>query len=217
MKLLMADIVSGAKASGEKLPREVDIAEEYEVSRGVARETIRALEERGLISVKHGRGATINSPDRWDELDPDVMAALFESDSRDEILTQTLECWSILAEATAGLAAARASTESISRIWDALLRMEKHAESAKPGRNGDFRAAERDFYDALLDTSGNRVLRRLVEQIQSALLMADHAPPAPPADWGRTQYGKIAAAVGSSKPDEAREAMRALLARGEPA
>jgi DNA-binding FadR family transcriptional regulator len=52
------------------LPREVDLAAEFEVSRGVARETIRAMEERGLVSVKHGKGATIEADD-WDVFDPE--------------------------------------------------------------------------------------------------------------------------------------------------
>ena len=70
MTLLIADIVSGVRPAGDMLPREVDLAAEFDVSRGVARETIRAMEERGLISVKHGRGATINEPADWDVFEP---------------------------------------------------------------------------------------------------------------------------------------------------
>jgi GntR family transcriptional repressor for pyruvate dehydrogenase complex len=54
MNSLTSEIVSGERPPGEMLPREVDLAAEFNVSRGVARETIRAMEERGLISVKHG-------------------------------------------------------------------------------------------------------------------------------------------------------------------
>jgi DNA-binding FadR family transcriptional regulator len=75
MRVLTSEIVAGARLAGEMLPREVDLAEEFDVSRGVARETIRAMEERGLISVKHGKGATVNGPQAWDVFDPDVLAA----------------------------------------------------------------------------------------------------------------------------------------------
>ena len=61
MKQLTNDIVSGRLAPGDMLQREVDLADEMGISRGVARETIRALEERGLVSVRHGRGATVRS------------------------------------------------------------------------------------------------------------------------------------------------------------
>jgi DNA-binding FadR family transcriptional regulator len=70
MRLLIADIISGRRAAGDMLPKEVDLADEFEVSRGVARETIRALEERSLIEVRHGKGATINEPTEWDVFDP---------------------------------------------------------------------------------------------------------------------------------------------------
>ncbi|HEX7290418.1 MAG TPA: GntR family transcriptional regulator, partial [Conexibacter sp.] len=65
MRILITDIVDGSRPAGELLPREVDLAEQFDVSRGVARETIRALEERGLVAVKHGKGATVRDADAW--------------------------------------------------------------------------------------------------------------------------------------------------------
>ncbi len=72
---LIQQIVSGARGPGTMLPREVDLATDFEVSRGVARECVRALEERGLVRVKHGMGATVNPPAEWDVLDAAVLAA----------------------------------------------------------------------------------------------------------------------------------------------
>jgi DNA-binding FadR family transcriptional regulator len=60
LRVLIADIVSGRIPVGGALPRETDLAGSFRVSRGVARECIRGLEERGLILVKHGRGATVS-------------------------------------------------------------------------------------------------------------------------------------------------------------
>jgi DNA-binding GntR family transcriptional regulator len=60
MRALLADIVSGALAPEGEALREADIVERFGVSRGVARECVRGLEERGLVSVKPGRGATVN-------------------------------------------------------------------------------------------------------------------------------------------------------------
>ena len=105
MKILIADIVSGVRPAGDMLPREVDLAAEFDVSRGVARETIRAMEERGLISVKHGKGATINEAEEWDVFDPDVLAATLDSERGSEVLAEYLECRRILEVEAAGLAA----------------------------------------------------------------------------------------------------------------
>ncbi len=66
----------GPLAEGELLPRESDIAARFGVSRGVARECIRGLEERGLVTVRHGHGAIVKAEHEWDRFDPDVLAAL---------------------------------------------------------------------------------------------------------------------------------------------
>ena len=53
MRIIIGDIASGGYSEGELLPRESDIAERFGVSRGVARECTRGLEERGLVRVRH--------------------------------------------------------------------------------------------------------------------------------------------------------------------
>ena len=56
MAELLDDVAAGRYAEGDRLPREVDLAARYEVSRGVARETIQALRDRGVLTVQHGVG-----------------------------------------------------------------------------------------------------------------------------------------------------------------
>src|ERR671935_288863 len=119
MRVLIADIVSGVRPAGEMLPREVDLAAEFDVSRGVARETIRAMEERGLVSVKHGKGATINGPEHWDIFDADVLAATLDTDRGADVLGEYLECRRILEVEAAGVAAERATKEHVRRLEQA--------------------------------------------------------------------------------------------------
>src|SRR3954463_10749639 len=214
MRILIADVVAGARAAGEMLPREVDLADEFEVSRGVARETIRAMEERGLIEVRHGKGATINEPDRWDVFDPDVLAATLESGSGTSVLAEYLECRRILEVEAAGLAAARAKKRDVARLTAALTRMEDAA--ARPAGTAveeRFHAADIAFHQALIAATGNRPLAQLVERLQSAMLLARLA-------FAHTGYRqrvlaaprRILAAVASGDATEAREAMGAHLA-----
>src|ERR671915_2498515 len=96
MRVLVADIVTGVVPAGNMLPREADLAREFGVSRGVAREAIRGLEERGLVTVKHGRGATVNTDGAWDVFSPEVLSALLESERSPEVLGQYLECRRVL-------------------------------------------------------------------------------------------------------------------------
>src|SRR4051812_49510257 len=109
MRVLLGDIVTRRVGAGGWLPREADIASQFSVSRGVARECIRGLEERGLVSVKHGRGATVNPGARWDVLNSDVLAAMLEVDRDAHILWEYLECRRVLEIEAAGLAAERAT------------------------------------------------------------------------------------------------------------
>jgi DNA-binding FadR family transcriptional regulator len=173
MRVLIADIASGRRAAGEMLPREVDLAAEFEVSRGVARETIRAVEERGLISVKHGRGATVNEPARWDIFDPDVLAATLESRHSGEVLAEYLECRRILEVDAAGIAARRRSDRDVEQLMAAFDRMAHAAEPpASTASEERFHEADIAFHRTLMAAAGNRPLGQLVERLQTSMLLA---------------------------------------------
>src|SRR5688500_15014272 len=113
MQVLAGEIVAGERAEGERLPKEADLAQEFEVSHGVAREGVRALEERGLLKVTHGRGAAVTPESQWNLFDLDVITALLESPRASEVLGEYLECRRIIEVDVAGLAAERASGEDL--------------------------------------------------------------------------------------------------------
>jgi GntR family transcriptional repressor for pyruvate dehydrogenase complex len=210
MRILIADIVSGVRPAGDMLPREVDLAAEFDVSRGVARETIRAMEERGLISVKHGKGATVNEPDEWDVFDPDVLAATLGSERGSEVLAEYLECRRILEVEAAGMAAERATKRDIEELTAALRRMEETA--ARPeSQAAEERFHESDiaFHQTLIGATGNRALGGLVERIHSALLLARFplARPQYRQERALPEHRRILAAVSAKDPAEARQAM----------
>jgi DNA-binding GntR family transcriptional regulator len=58
---LIADIEQGTYPVGEMLPPELEIAEQYGVSRYTAREAIRRLTQLGLITRRAGIGTTVTS------------------------------------------------------------------------------------------------------------------------------------------------------------
>lgn len=214
MRILITDIVTGARPIGEKLPREVDLAEEFGVSRGVARETIRAMEERGLISVKHGKGATVSGPDEWNVFDPDVLGVMLESERSDEILAQYLECRRILEVEAAGLAAERAQQDHLDRAADALRRMEEAA-GRPESRAAEqlFHESDLAFHQAIIAATGNRALGSLVERIHSALLLARFplARPQYRVERALPEHRQILAAVASGDSAAARAAMQEHL------
>lgn len=214
MRILVTDIVTGARPAGEKLPKEADIAEQFGVSRGVARETVRAMEERGLISVKHGKGATVNDSKRWDVFDADVLGALLESQRSTEILSQYLECRRVLEVEAAALAAERASKEDLERASNALRRMEEStSRPASRAAEDMFHEADIAFHQALIAATGNRALGGLVERIHAALLLARYPLARPQYRFERSlpEHRRILAAVASGDASDARAAMSAHL------
>ena len=210
MRILTSEIVAGERPAGEMLPREVDLAEAFDVSRGVARETIRAMEERGLISVKHGKGATVNGPEHWDVFDPEVLAATLDTVSGIDVLSEYLECRRVLEVGAAGIAAQRARKSDIKRIALALERMEETA-SRTPSAAAEERFHEADiaFHQALIAATGNRALGGLIERIHTALLLARFplARPQYRQERALPEHRRLYEAVAAHDPVEARQAM----------
>src|SRR5688500_4509891 len=89
---LLAEIAAGEFAPGDMLPGEVALTERFDVSRGVVRECIRGLEDRGIVAVKHGRGATVRETDEWDVLDPEVLEAMLAAPAGTALVDEALEC-----------------------------------------------------------------------------------------------------------------------------
>jgi DNA-binding FadR family transcriptional regulator len=215
MRVLIADIVSGTLARGAQLPRETDLAGQFGVSRGVARECVRGLEERGLVAVKHGRGATVNPPERWDVFDPDILSALLDAEQGARILSEYLECRRILEIEAVGLAAERATEVDLCALSEAFARMLAGAERARtnPAAEDLYHEADIAFHRAVIAATGNRALGNMTEPIHRALAAARRplARPEHRLERGIPEHRRILSAIASRDPETAREAMREHL------
>jgi DNA-binding FadR family transcriptional regulator len=211
MRVLIAEIVYGERSPGDMLPRETDIADRFDVSRGVARECIRGLEERGLVSVRHGKGATVNPASAWNEFDPDVLAALIEGPKAVEVLSEYIECRRILEVEAAGLAAERASSEALDALRSAYGSMEDSTHQVLSSSAEQlFHEADIAFHEALIAATGNKALGNLVQRLHSALLTARYplARPEYRVERALPEHQRILAAIESGDAQEARDAMR---------
>src|SRR3954447_13140256 len=113
MELLLGRIAAGTYPAGAMLPKEVQLAAELDVSRGVVRECIRALEERGVLRVRHGRGATVLPARAWNVLDPSVFAAVHDAPGGRRLVAEAAEARSIVLGQAAALAAERGRTDGL--------------------------------------------------------------------------------------------------------
>jgi DNA-binding FadR family transcriptional regulator len=209
MAVLIEQIVVGEYAPGDMLPREVDLADRFEVSRGVVRESIRGLEERGLIAVKHGRGATVSEPDDWDVFDPEVLSALLAAPGGRKLLEEAVECERLVDVEAAGLAASRARKQHVAALDRALESMSATT-SRSPRAEASYREAHLEFHRAIVRASGNRILARMSEPLHRALAAAGGAD----GDRERSiaEHERIRAAIADGDVDGARTAMAEHLA-----
>jgi DNA-binding FadR family transcriptional regulator len=212
LQVLVADIVAGRLPAGSRLPREIELAERFGVSRGVAREGLRSLEERGLVTVKHGSGATVRPTSDWDMFNPDVIAAILASDRGPQLLGDYLECRRLLEIEAAGLAAQRATRAHLVALSEALERMTAAAveTGAGPSAEDRFHDADVAFHRAVIRATGNRALGRMTEPVHRALAAARRplARPEHRLERSLPEHRRILAAIADGDADAARAAMR---------
>ena len=212
MRVLIADIVAGVLQPGDRLPPEADLARRFGVSRGVARECVRGLEERGLVAVKHGRGATVLADTRWDMFDLDVIAASLQGSRSTRVLEEYLECRRVLEISAAGLAAQRASQRDLVALSSALERMAAAASEAPgtPSAEARYHDADIAFHRAVIDATGNRALGGMTEPVHRALAAArvPLARPEQRVERILPEHRRILSAIAAGDAGEARAAMR---------
>ncbi len=217
MRELLEEIAVGEHAPGDLLPREVDLAERFEVSRGVVRECIRGLEERGVIAVTHGRGARVTEPERWDVLDPEVLRAMLAAPGGAALIDEALECQRLLEVDAAGLAAERAGRDDLDALAASVDKMETEAARAAktPAAAQRYRDADAAFHRALVRAAGNRALARMTVPLHAALATA---APAKSSKRGRdkevAEHRAVIAAIAGGDAEAARRAVTEHLGSG---
>jgi DNA-binding FadR family transcriptional regulator len=179
VNVLLERIVGGTYPAGAALPKEEALVEEFDVARGTVREALRALEERRVVRVKHGRGATVLEAGEWNVLDPEVAQALLRGRGRKRVLEELGELLAMLEPEAAALAAERASDAELERLGQ-----------AGPG-----------FSAALAAAAHNRPLAATLRALHE--LLAGAQPPA-----GDAPTARLASAMAARDPEAARRAAR---------
>ncbi|MDC4503645.1 FadR family transcriptional regulator [Acinetobacter baumannii] len=118
-------IVSGEISENEKLPSEVDLCEEYKVSRPVFREAIRVLNAKGLTYSRPKIGTVVRPKEEWHLLDPDVLFWLIQTTPEHEFFKTLSTVRRVLEPELAYIAASTANEDDIERIKQAYEGMEK--------------------------------------------------------------------------------------------
>ncbi|HEX9014450.1 MAG TPA: FadR/GntR family transcriptional regulator [Chloroflexota bacterium] len=153
-------IVSSTWIAGRRIPCERDLGEQFGVSRTVVREALKALSERGLISVTPGRGIFVAEPSSDALSDP--MRLLLQR--RAVTSANLVEARQLLEIEIAGLAARRHLPGQLARMKAAIDEMDLYRNSPDL-----YIKADQKFHVALADATQNGVLRLLIDSISGSL------------------------------------------------
>ena len=149
---LVAAIVTGELQPGDVLPPEGTLSQRFGVSRTVIRESVKRVEEKGLVIVAQGRGTTVNPPSEWNVLDPVVLSALVDHDDTLGVLDELTIVRGSLEASMAAEAARRQTPERVAELQRLFEQTEHHL--------GDFDAyneADAAFHYAVMEQSGIRL------------------------------------------------------------
>jgi len=212
MRVLIGEIVAGTYEEGELLPKVGDLAVQFDVSQGVVRECLLALQERGFVEVRHGHGSLVREESEWNRFDPEVLAAVLGGSRAADVLGEYLECRRILEVEAAGLAAERGTNEDVDGVSGAFQRMRATAEQARRNRAAEplYHEADIGFHRAVVRAAGNPTLGQMTAPIHRALATTFGALARPQKRFerGLPEHERILDAIASHDPDGAREAMR---------
>lgn len=157
---LVESIVSGAAKPGETLPPEASLAAEFAVSRTVIRESIKRVEEKGLIQVEQGRGTIVSPTNNWNMLDPDVLDAMIGHDDSLGILDEVVSVRAGLEADISAAAAALVTEAQIEELRKSLDHMRDCVDDLVAFPAGDvlFHGVIMDIAQSRLGASISRIL-----------------------------------------------------------
>lgn len=157
-------ILSGEFGPGHVLGAEVVASEELGVSRTAYREAVQVLTAKGLVESRPKTGTRVLPRDRWNLLDPDVLAWAFAGQPDIQFVRALFELRAIVEPAAAALAAQRRDDADLQAMDQALAAMKHHTLASEAGR-----AADRDFHAAILRATHNAALIVLSASIGAAV------------------------------------------------
>ncbi|MGI4949781.1 MAG: FadR/GntR family transcriptional regulator [Janthinobacterium lividum] len=180
-------ILSGHYAPGETLSGEVAFAEALDVSRGAYREAIQVLTAKGLVESRPKSGTRVLPRQRWNLLDPDVLAWAFAGEPDPQLVRSLFELRLVIEPAAAALAAARRDKADLTRMRAALIDMRRFTLATSQGRQAD-----RDFHDTILRATRNDAIAVLSASIGAAV------------NWTTQYKQRLGALPRDAIPDHAR-------------
>jgi GntR family transcriptional regulator, transcriptional repressor for pyruvate dehydrogenase complex len=191
---------------GTKMPTEAQLAERFAVSRTVVREAAKLLVQRGLVTVKPGRGMTVAAVDG--RIIAEQYGLLLELSGG--TFEQLLELRLVLEVEMAALASARHTQDHLVAMQAANDRL-----TAADPASSEFLDADLTFHDVIAQASGNPFFPLAIRPINTFLRDTYTEGVGYPSQAGHTvhEHIEIADAIAAGDPARARFATEQHLRR----
>jgi DNA-binding FadR family transcriptional regulator len=142
------------------------IGADYEVSRSVVREALRALEILGMVRPRHKAGTTIRPQSSWALLDPQVIAWRADGPDADVQLGELMALREAVEPAAARITARQGAEPLVTGLHEALTGMR---EAYLRRNRGAFIEADTAFHRIMLEGAANAVFSQLVQTLLATL------------------------------------------------
>lgn len=208
---LLALILDGSLAAGDRLPSETELSSIFGVSRSTVREALRALASRDLVETARGTtgGTFVRRVEQGQVSDYLETSLGLMSGSDDITVTQMLEAREVLEVPAARLAAERRQAHHLEAMREAVDR-----EKLTRGRGMRFQE-HRNFHGIILQSSENPLLEIMTEPVFRVLQTKFLNPDVEPRVWRSVDHDHetILEAITDQDADAAAEAMHEHLTR----
>ena len=213
--VLGAEILSGARPPGSRLPSMDEMFQLFGVSRLVVREVVRTLSAKGMVTSKTKLGTKVCDPTQWNWLDPQVLEWRANIGLDQTFLKQITEVRLALEPAAARLAAENRTEQDLAILRTALKGMFGSGDDHKK-----FSKADREFHDAIIAATHNPfffatnsatevALSRFLGSISLSIPATERAH-----IRSAGQHEKIFDAISAKKPLAAAQAMALVIRDG---
>jgi len=198
-------ILSGELQSGDRLPTERELSQQFHASRTAVREAMKTLAQRGLVDMRPGRGTiVIDGTSQAMRHSMGLMMKVGQAGSS----VNLVELREIIESEIAALAAVRSTNEQSAGMCEGAEVMDSHMNETDP-----YIAAGTNYHGALAKGTQNILILTLIDSIvdllseqRKLIFSTDGAP-----ERGQIHHKRILESVIHHDVEAAREAMRAHL------
>ncbi|MFC3442138.1 FadR/GntR family transcriptional regulator [Sphingobium rhizovicinum] len=157
-------ILTGKYKPGDLFEGEIEASERLGVSRTAYREAVRILIARGMVESRPKAGTRVLPRNRWNVLDPEMLAWMFAGEPDPEFIRDLFELRGVIEPAAAEFAARRRTDDQLATMREALDEMGRYGLSTPEGR-----AADQRFHHAILAATRNDALSALASSVGAAV------------------------------------------------